>query len=59
MKNRSNRIDPELERMVKGLSPNQVKLLASIFAGKARELRRKETAESLAKWKDRNEYLWN
>jgi hypothetical protein len=59
MKNRSNGMDPELERMVEGLTPNQIRLLASIFAGKARELRRKQAAESLAKWKDRKEYLWN
>ena len=52
-------MDPELERLVEGLTPNQIKLLISIFAGKARELRKQCTAESLAKWKDRKICRWN
>lgn len=60
MKNRSNDgMDPELERMVEGLTPNQMKLLAAIFAAQAKELRKKNSAESLAKWKDRKAYRWN
>lgn len=59
MKNRSNGMDPELERLVKGLTPNQIRLMASIFAGKARELREKRAAQSLTKWKDREGYRWN
>jgi hypothetical protein len=59
MKNRSNGMDPELQRLVECLTPNQIRLLASIFAGRAREIRKKRAAESLAKWKDRKEYRWN
>lgn len=59
MKDRSNGMDPELERMVEGLTPNQMRLLAAIFAAQAKEIREKHAAESLAKWKDRKEYRWN
>lgn len=59
MKNRLYGSDPEMEQLVEGLTPNQIKLLTSIFAGKAKELRKKNTAESLAKWKDRKFYRWN
>ena len=48
-----------MERLIEGLTPNQIRLLASIFAGKAKELRKKHAAESLANWKDRNDYRWN
>ncbi|HLX73038.1 MAG TPA: hypothetical protein VKV04_25715 [Verrucomicrobiae bacterium] len=59
MKDRTNGIEPELERLVEGLTPNQIRLLTAIFAGKAKELRKKNSAESLAKWKDRKEHRWN
>jgi hypothetical protein len=59
MKNRRNGMDPELEKLVEGLTPNQIKLMASIFAGRANEIRKKHSAESLAKWKDRKAYRWN
>lgn len=59
MKNRSDGMDPELERLVEGLTPNQIRLLMAIFAGKAKEERKKHAAESLAKWKERKDYRWN
>ena len=51
MKNRSNGTGSELELLTRGLTPNQIKLMASIFAGRARDLRKKRVAQSLAKWK--------
>jgi hypothetical protein len=59
MKNKPNEMDPELARLVEGMTPNQIKLMAAIFAGKAKEMRKKHAAESLAKWKDRKDYRWN
>jgi hypothetical protein len=63
MKNRSNEMgsemDPELKRLIEGLTPNQIKLLTSIFAGRARLIRKQHAAASLAKWKDRKDYRWN
>ncbi|HLX69417.1 MAG TPA: hypothetical protein VKV04_07305 [Verrucomicrobiae bacterium] len=55
---KKNRIDPELEAQIKGLSAKQIRLLASIYVGLAEALR-KETTESMTKWKDRNEHIWN
>jgi hypothetical protein len=59
MKKWPNGMDPELERLVEGLTPNQIRLLASIFVGRAKEIRKKHAAESLAKWKQRRDYRWN
>jgi len=52
-------MDPELARLVEGMTPNQRKLFAAICAGIADRLRKRVAAESLAKWKDRKDYRWN
>ena len=59
MKNRSDGEGSKMEQLTEGLTPNQIKLMASIFAGTARNLRKKKVAHSLAMWKQRKEYRWN
>jgi hypothetical protein len=59
MKKRSNGMDTELKRKIKGLTANQVRLLASIYAGMADRLRNKAAADSLTKWKRRDDYIRN
>lgn len=55
----NNGMDKELEKQIEGLTPNQVKLLASIYAGRAELLRKQSAADCLAKWKDRKACRWN
>lgn len=50
MKNESNRMDPELEKQIEGLTTNQIRLLSSIYNGLARRLRQ-TAAETPAKRK--------
>jgi hypothetical protein len=59
MKNSSNKMDAELEKKIEGLTANQIRLLASIYAGLAERLRKKTAADSLVKWKRRNNHGWN
>jgi hypothetical protein len=54
MKNTSN-MGRELEKQIEGLSANQIKLLASIYAGLAERLRKKNLADSLMNWKLRDD----
>jgi len=56
---KNNRMDRKLEKQIEGLTPNQIKLLASIYAGMGERLRKKTAAECLAKWKLRNVYSRN
>lgn len=53
MKNRANSMDKELKEQIEGLTANQIKLLASIYAGLAERLRQNTVAETLSKWNDR------
>lgn len=57
MKNRTNSADRELETQIEGLTAPQIRLLASIYAGLAEQLRQHAVSKSLSKWKDRN--TWN
>jgi len=52
-------MDTELKQEIKGLTANQVRLLASIYAGLADRLRKKMASDSLAKWKGRDDYIRN
>ena len=59
MKNRTNEMDAELRRKIEGLTVSQIRLMAAIYAGMANQLRKKKSADSLAKWKARKEYRRN
>jgi len=52
-------IDEKLKKHVEGLKPNQIRLLASIYAGMADRLRRKKLRNSLTKWKSREDFNRN
>jgi hypothetical protein len=59
MKNRSNGMSEELAKLAEGLTPNQRRLLASIYAGMANGLRQRLIAKNLANWKGRDDYSRN
>lgn len=59
MENRSNGMSEELEKLAEGLTPNQRRLLASIYAGIANDLRKRAIAKDMAKWKARENYSRN
>jgi hypothetical protein len=52
-------MDAELKKQVEGLKPNQIRLLASIYAGLAARLRSKKVTDSLGNWKSREDYSKN
>jgi len=54
-----NTLDEKLKKNVEGLTPNQIRLLASIYAGLAEYLRRKKVTGSLSNWKSRDDYNKN
>jgi hypothetical protein len=57
MKNRTDNEDRKLEREIEGLTASQLRLLASIYAGLAEQLRQITVSKNLSKWKDRK--IWN
>jgi hypothetical protein len=52
-------MDAKLKKQIEGLKPNQIKLLASIYAGLAECLRRKKATGSLGNWKSRDDHSKN
>jgi hypothetical protein len=59
MKNRSKGNDGQLEKQFEGLTRNQKRLLASIYAALAQRLREKAVADSLKNWKSREDWSRN
>ncbi len=53
---RMKTMDKELKKHVRGLKPNQNKLLASIYLGLAGRLRRRKVNDSLKKWQSPEDY---
>ena len=52
-------MDMELEKLIEGLTPKQIELMASIFAGRAALLTKESVADSLKKWKSRDDFTRN
>jgi len=52
-------MDEKLKKHIEGLKPNQIRLLASIYAGLAERLRRRKVNASLTNWKRREDHIWN